>query len=127
MGSQQLLLIVLGVIVVGLMILAGTSILRAYSESSNRDQIIAGMYDLGIMAQTYYKKEEAAGGGGGSYTGWRIPPKLRNTEIGNFTANVRASRISLRCNGKYTGRNGTSVIRVTARVDNNGIRIMVVN
>lgn len=127
MGSQQLLLIALGVIVVGLMVLTGTSIMHAYLESSNREQIIAGMYDLGLMAQIYYKKLDTAGGGGGIYTGWKIPTQLRNTPIGTFTANVQAARVNLRCNGKYTGRNGTSVVRVTARVDKSGIRITVVN
>jgi hypothetical protein len=127
MGSQQLLLIALGVIVVGLMVLAGTSIMHAYLESSNREQIIAGMYDLGIMAQLYYKKIETGGGGGGDFTGWNIPVQLRNTSVGTFTASVQAARVNLRCNGKYTGRNGTSVVRVTARVDQSGIRITVVN
>lgn len=127
MGSQQLLLIALGVIITGLMVLTGTSIMHAYLESSNREQIIASMYDLGVMAQAYYKKLDAAGGGGGDYRGWNIPTQLRNTAIGTFTATVNASRVNLRCNGKYTGRNGTSVVRVTARVDKNGIRITVVN
>ncbi|MCX6169369.1 MAG: hypothetical protein NTX65_08515 [Ignavibacteriales bacterium] len=126
MGSQQLLLIALGVIVIALMIYAGTSIIHSYLESSNRDQIITGMYDLGLMAQMYYKKTDTSGGGG-DYTGWKIPPQLRNTAIGTFTATVQKARVNLRCNGMYTGRNGTSVVRVTARVDKNGIRITVVN
>ena len=127
MGTQQLLLIALGVIVTGLMVLTGTSIMHAYLESSNREQIIASMYDIGVMAQIYYKKLDATGGGGGDYRGWNIPTQLRNTAIGTFTATVNATRVNLRCNGKYTGRNGTSVVRVTARVDKNGIRITVIN
>jgi hypothetical protein len=127
MGTQQLLLIALGVIVVGLTVFAGISIMRAYSESSNREQIIANMYDLGLLAQTYYKKHRTSGGGGRAYTGWTIPQQLRNTPTGTFTAAVQATRVDLSCNGKYTGRNGTSVVRVTTRVDINGIRITVVN
>ena len=127
MGTQQLLLIALGVIVVGLMVFTGISIMRAYSESSNREQIIANMYDLGLMAQTYYKKNSKLGGGGRTYTKWTIPLQLRSTHTGTFTASVQATRVDLSCNGKYTGRNGTSVVRVTARVDINGIRITIVN
>ena len=127
MGTQQLLLIALGVIVVGLMVFTGISIMRTYSESSNREQIISNMYDLGLMAQTYYKKNRTLGGGGRTYTGWSIPLQLRNTHTGTFFATVRATRVNLSCNGKYTGKNGRSVVRVTARVDINGIRITIVN
>lgn len=127
MGSQQLLLIALGVIVAGLMVFAGISITHAYLESSNREQIVANMYDLGLMAQTYYKKHSTAGGGGTTYTGWTIPWEMRNTSAGTFTATVHATRVNLRCNGKYTGRNGTSVVRVTARINDDGIRITIVN
>jgi len=87
MGTQQLLLIALGVIVVGLMVFTGISIMRAYSESSNREQIIANIYDLGLMAQTYYKKNRTLGGGR-TYIGWSIPLQLRNTDAGTFTATV---------------------------------------
>jgi hypothetical protein len=127
MGSQQLLLIVLGVIVVALMVVVGISIVRSYLETSNRDQIIASMYNIGLMAQTYYKKVEAAGGGGGEYTGWSIPAELRNTSIGTFAASVQTSIVNLSCDGIYTGRNGSSVVRVTARVDGSGISITVIN
>lgn len=127
MGTQQLLLIALGVIVVGLMVFTGISVMRAYSESSNREQIIANIYDLGLMAQTYYKKNRTMGGGGRTYTGWSIPLQLRNTPTGTFTASVQAVRVNLSCNGKYIGKNGRSVVRVTARVDINGIRITIVN
>ncbi len=127
MGAQQLLLIALGAIVAGLMVFTGISIMRAYSESSNREQIIANMFDLGLMAQTYYKKHRTSGGGGGAYTGWSIPRQLRNTPTGTFTSVVRATRVDLSCDGKYIGRNGISVVRVTARVDVNGIRITIVN
>jgi Tfp pilus assembly protein PilE len=127
MGSQQLLLIVLGVIIIGLMVLAGISIFSAYSESSNRDQIIASLYDLGQMAQTHYKKQEVSGGGGGTFSGWDIPQNLKNTEIGTFAANVNANRVNLSCNGKHKGLNGSTLIRVTARIDETGIRINVLN
>jgi hypothetical protein len=127
MGSQQLLLIGLSVIVISLMVFAGYSIIHSYLESSNRDQVISGLYNLGVMAQAYYKKNDIAGGGGGDYIGWKIPIQLRNTSDGIYTATVQAARVNLRCNGIYTGRNGSSVVRVTARVDKNGIRITVVN
>lgn len=127
MGTQQILLIAISVIIVGLMIYSSIFIIGAYLESSNREQIISNLYDIGLMAQTYYKKDTGSGGGGRTYTGWKIPNQLKNTQVGTFSAVVLATRVNLSSNGKYKGRNGTTVVRVTARVDNNGIRITVVN
>jgi len=43
MGQQQLLLIVLGIIVVGVSILIGSALFNANFESANRDEIISDM------------------------------------------------------------------------------------
>ncbi|PKL83056.1 MAG: hypothetical protein CVV24_06945 [Ignavibacteriae bacterium HGW-Ignavibacteriae-3] len=110
----------------GLIVLAGVYAYNAYTESSNRDQIISSMHDLGRMAQAHFKKN-AALSGGGDYIGWNIPPELGSTDAGTFTARVRADRVNLICSGKYTGLNGFSPIRVRARIDNKGIKITVVN
>ncbi|NMB80246.1 MAG: hypothetical protein GYA14_00325, partial [Ignavibacteria bacterium] len=63
MGSQQLLLILVGVIVVGLMVIAGFSVVRTYYETTNRDQLISTLNDLALLAQQHYKKPVAQGGG----------------------------------------------------------------
>lgn len=127
MGTQQLLLITVGVIVVGIMIYAGYNIGRDYMENANRDQVVTTLYDLGLMAQQHYRKERASGGGGGTFTGWSIPANFRNTESGSFNEVVHADRVDFAAEGNMTGRNGRSVVRVTARVDETGIRITVIN
>lgn len=127
MGSQQLLLIVVGIIVVGLMIYAGFNISRDYMENANRDQIISNLYDLGLNAQQYFKKELSQGGGGGTYTGWVIPTQLRNTQSGTFDEVVREDRVDLSGDGNVIGRNGKTNVRVTARVIEDGIKITIVN
>lgn len=127
MGSQQLLLIVVGIIVVGLMIYAGFNISRDYMENANRDQIISNLYDLGLNAQQYFKKELSQGGGGGTYTGWVIPTQLRNTQSGTFDEVVREDRVDLSGDGNVIGRNGKTNVRVTARVNEDGIKITIVN
>jgi hypothetical protein len=127
MGTQQIFLIALAVLIISLMIFAGIFFIGAYLESSNREQIISNLYDVGLMAQTYYKKNVVSGGGGNSYTGWTIPNQIKNTQVGTFDAIIQSTRVDLSCDGKYIGRNGTSVVRVTARVDSLGVRIIVVN
>ncbi|KAB2851915.1 MAG: hypothetical protein PHY57_06690 [Ignavibacterium sp.] len=67
MGQQQLLLIVLGVIIVGIAIVVGINLFNANAESSTQDSIVAQGTNIGALAQQYYKKPVALGGGGNSF------------------------------------------------------------
>lgn len=127
MGSQQLLLIVVGVIVVGLSVYTGLIIMRNYYEASNRDQLISTLNDIGLLAQQHYKKPTVQGGGGGTYSRFTLPRQFRITTAGNFSASVRATRVDFTATGKEIGRNGRTVVRVTARADRNGIRFTITN
>jgi hypothetical protein len=127
MGSQQLLLIVVGVIIVGLSVYSGLIIMRNYYEVSNRDQLINTLNDIGLLAQQHYKKPTVQGGGGGTYTRFTLPRQFRTTTAGNFSASVRTTRVDFTATGKEIGRNGRTVVRVTARVDQNGIRFTITN
>jgi hypothetical protein len=75
MGQQQLLLIVLGVIIVGIAIVVGINLFNANAEESTKDTIVSEGTNLGAMAQQYYKKPTAMGGGGNSFAGF-IPAKV---------------------------------------------------
>ncbi|MBI2417017.1 MAG: hypothetical protein HYV28_03805, partial [Ignavibacteriales bacterium] len=56
MGQQQLLLIVLGVIIVGIAIVVGINLFRASAIDANRNGVISDLNNLAAMAQQYYKK-----------------------------------------------------------------------
>jgi len=127
MGSQQLLIIVVGVIVVGLLIYAGINIGINYYQTSNRDQIISTLHNLGVMAQQYYKKAAEQGGGGGSYSGWVMPTELKNTDAGEIQVVVSNDKVNFVAKGTEPGINKNAAVRVTCRVDQNGIRIIVIN
>ncbi len=72
MGQQQLLLIVLGVIIVGIAIAVGISMFKSNAQSSNRDQIINDLTNLAAKAQQYYRKPVAMAGGGQSFDGFAL-------------------------------------------------------
>ncbi|MGC8653759.1 MAG: hypothetical protein ACP5US_07200, partial [Candidatus Kryptoniota bacterium] len=81
MGQQQLLLIVLGVIIVGIAIAVGISMFKSNAQSSNRDQVINDLNNLAAKAQQYYRKPTAMGGGEQDFNGFKLAPV--DTENGN--------------------------------------------
>lgn len=85
MGQQQLLLIVLGVIIVGIAVVVGINVFTASAAQANRDAVIADMTNLAAMAQQYYRKPGALGGGGNVFTDWSIPTQLRSNANGSYT------------------------------------------
>jgi Tfp pilus assembly protein PilE len=64
MGQQQLLLIILGVIIVGIAIAVGITMFRDNSVSSNRDAMSTDLLHLAAKARHYYKRPTSMGGGG---------------------------------------------------------------
>jgi hypothetical protein len=86
MGQQQLLLIVLGVIVVGIAIAVGISLFNANAINANRDAVVSDLNNLGALAISYYKKPVSMGGGGQTFTGWEIPIHMADNPNGAYTA-----------------------------------------
>ncbi len=86
MGQQQLLLIVLGVIVVGIAVVVGINLFNASAEEANKDGIVSDCTNLGAMAQQFYKKPLSMGGGANTFTAWVIPTGLVTTANGGYAA-----------------------------------------
>jgi hypothetical protein len=105
MGQQQLLLIVLGVIVVGVAVIVGINMFGANAISNNRDAVIADLNNLGAIAQQYWRKPGAMGGGDRTFTGWTIPTHTDTTPNGVYAATVSAQSVTIVGTGneKYDG------------------------
>lgn len=69
MGQQQLLLIILGVIIVGIAVAVGITMFQDNALSATRDAMTADLVNLASKAQQYYRKPASLGGGGNSFTG----------------------------------------------------------
>lgn len=101
MGQQQLLLIVLGVIIVGIAIVVGINLFNANAEESAKDTLASEGTNLAALAQQFYKKPVALGGGGNTFntggpggTGFVIPSKLGQSGTGaTWTATVNAQNV----------------------------------
>jgi Tfp pilus assembly protein PilE len=113
MGQQQLLLIVLGVIIVGIAVVVGITTFAASSTSSNRDAVVSDLTHLATVAQAYYQTPIALAGGGNTFTGWSVPATLASTAHGTYTATIAAQSVTLVGTGTQTGDDGTNPVKVT--------------
>jgi len=69
MGSQQILYIVLGVIIVGIAIVVGTlPQFKRGMEDSNRDALTQDCLKMAAAAQGYFRRPWLYGGGNNSFT-----------------------------------------------------------
>lgn len=127
MGQQQLLLIVLGVIIVGIAVVVGINVFTASASQANRDGVIADLTNLASLAQQWYRKPTALGGGGNTFTGWTVPAAIDTTGNGVYTATVTASSVTLIGTGNEKGNNGTSAVKVTMTVGSNTFTSVINN
>lgn len=85
MGQQQLLLIVLSLILVGIATFLAIQLFAAYSEESTRDTVISEVVNMATNSLQYYQKASEIGGGSKSFINWRIPPQLDSTDSGTYS------------------------------------------
>lgn len=90
MGQQQLLLIVLGVIIVGIAIAVGISMFKSSAVDANRSAIASDLANLAAKAQRYYRTPTELGGGGNSFVGFTLSP----LDTGNANGSYRVASVS---------------------------------
>ena len=93
MGQQQLLLIILGVIIVGIAIAVGLQLFQAGSVGANQDAIVNDIMNIASHAQQYMIRPESMGGGGGSFEAYDLPSRLESTGNATYTANGTANGV----------------------------------
>ncbi len=108
MGQQQLLLIILGVIIVGIAVAVGITMFQDNAISANKDAVTNDLVQLAAKAQQYYRKPVALGGGGNTFTAGS--PALTANAAG--LAMLVSTTFSDNDNGKYqlTTVNAQSVV-----------------
>jgi Tfp pilus assembly protein PilE len=129
MGQQQLLLIVLGVIVVGIAVVVGINLFNANAEEANREQLVAALTSLGTMAQEYYQKPVMFGGGNRKFKNWKIPKAYKKFEGGKFKVkfNNKGQEVTITATGTAKGRNNKEKVEVEAQVKPRFIKIKILN
>lgn len=125
MGQQQLLLILLGILVVGVAIIVGINYFRANAIEAKRNNVTNELVNLASIAQQYYMKPKALGGGARSFLGWSIPRELIVTANGNYKATVTPDSVVLIGTGNEVVTNNDSV-RVRMSVAPTSFKTIVV-
>ena len=115
MGQQQLLLIILGVIIVGIAIAVGLSLFSAQSVQSNRDAIINDLNNLAAQAYQFRIRPSSMGGGQGDYTTFAIPSKMKTNENGTYVSAPTTNTIVFTAT---SAQNASNTIKVT--IDSDG-------
>ncbi len=113
MGQQQLLLIILSVIIVGLAIIVGINIFYANAPESNRNSIYSELTNFGSQARKYYLETTSLGGGNQSFSGWTIPDNLTTTGSATYAVNVTPQLVTIIGTGTQTGNDGSTKVKVT--------------
>ena len=124
MGQQQLLLIILGVIVVGIAVAVGITMFKDNAVSANRDAVTNDLINLGARAQQFYRRPIALGGGQGKFDGLTSLSMLTSMPgaAGNAATNA---------NGTYSFTTGTGpgpvlITGVGVEVGNDGSKNVTV-
>ena len=127
MGQQQLLLIVLGIIIIGIAIIVGLSIFRTWSIDSKRDLIVNENNSLADLAFKYYRTAKGMGGGGNSFQGWEIPIQMQSTATGtHHIAEVYEDSVVIVGTGNDIVT-GTDTVKVQTTVTSATINTVVIN
>jgi hypothetical protein len=126
LGQQQLLLIVLGVIVVGIAVLMGILLFRQNAIEEKRDAVINEGITVAHNAIQYYNKPKVLGGGGFSFLGWKIPSNLKTSPNGSYIETVNADDVKITGTGNDLV-SGTDSVKVKFTVTRTGVQTTIIN
>ena len=116
MGQQQLLLIIMGVIIVGIAVAVGVTMFGAQSSTSNKDAVTASLINITADAYHYKIRPSSMGGGSYAYTGYTIPSKMKADENGAYAI---SSAVATSCVITGTSTMNTAWV-ATCTVDDTG-------
>src|SRR6266446_1610123 len=91
MGQQQLLLIILGVIIVGIAIAVGISQFGAHSTQANKDGVTSSLVNVAANAYQFRIRPTTMGGGGGDYSTYAKTSANRTQVVVTGTSSINGT------------------------------------
>lgn len=126
MGQQQLLLLVLGIVIVGLSVVVGIQAFGENQKKANADALVSDAVRIASDVQAWNLKPTAFGGGGGAFTGVAL------SDLGYATADADNGDCAAGQYGNLNGcftlaeANGTVTITATSIPDSGNDNQVVV-
>ena len=131
MGQQQLLLIVLSVIIVGIAVVVGINMFGASAASANLEAVTSDLLNLSARAQQYYVKPAGMGGGGNSFVGIAIEDLSPKASNDNGTYSIKtagtATKVVLKGIGVQDGDGDGTNCTVSVEVFSDSIATTIDN
>ncbi len=90
MGQQQLLLIVLGIIIVGIAIAVGVTMFQSSAIDTNRQSMISDLANLAAKAQRFYRTPTQLGGGAQDFQNFKLSPIDTGNANGSYSVTTTA-------------------------------------
>jgi len=133
MGTQQILMIVLSVIIVGIAVGVGITMFQNQAKTSNRQALLGDLRNFSSNAIAFYKIPSSMGGGGNGtpgflgnsgngselkmYLGFDADDNTFSNENGTYTLeSPTATQVKITGVGKEVGQNGTSPVKADVTV-----------
>ncbi len=119
MGQQQLLLIVVGVIIVGIAVAIGITMFTESAAQANFEAITADMIRIASNAQQWYMKPGSMGGGGRTFSGMTFTKVGVNPSNGNGAyafESIQPNQFNIRGIGVEDGDNDGSPATIVLTV-----------
>ncbi len=123
MGVQQLLLIVLTVIIIGIAIASGIAMFNQSIIRSNRHAVINDLGVYASVANSYYKTPTDMGGGARTWdvdalgmwlgTEYNAGDNSISNDNGTFVLSSNGDELTIIGYGKETGTNGSTNVQAT--------------
>ena len=117
MGTQQMLYVILGVILIGIAMVIGLSLFVANGVQSNKDEIIHDLNNITQNAYAYKIRLKSLGGGGNSYQNYTLPNQLKSNDNASYNIQVAGNATGITFRGTSAAGNGY----LDAIVDANGV------
>lgn len=128
MGQQQLLLVVLTVIVVGIAIVIGIHMFNEGAESANIDAVVNDVVNMAARAQQYYIKPTAMGGGGHSFSGLTIADIGESSnDNGTYSVSAADQQVTITATCAIAKKEDGTPVTVVAVVTSSSVSTTVNN
>lgn len=145
MGQQQLLLIVLSVLIVGVAVAVGVTMFQSNAVESNRQAVISDLVNYAAKAQRHFRTPTQLGGGSRSFDNFYLSPIDTGNANGSYSlatstpsgatfvsgsmtaiSSSSGSMFILGC-GKETGDDGSNPVKAYIRVTPDSMQTTILN